>query len=153
MNSHQSAPPGSGRQLLGYKLARTNFYQRSLLQSLFKKYDVSITNEQWVVMKIIAGSPGLSQTEIARRSLKDKTNITRILDVLDKSGHIERHRSTTDRRRFEIRLTKKGDAALETVSPAMVEGESILHSGLTPTEVEKLKQLLDKVASGIQKAL
>ncbi|MBN2528962.1 MAG: MarR family transcriptional regulator [Deltaproteobacteria bacterium] len=145
-----TTPPGTDRELLGYKLARTNWYQRNLLSYLFKKYQVTITSEQWVILKVIASSPGLSQTEISQRSLKEKTNVTRILDGLEKKQYIVRTRSNEDRRRFSITLTQSGVAVLETVTPAVIQGEASLHKVLTQEEVKTLKRLLDKLCVGIQ---
>ena len=83
---------------LGYAIGKTNWYVKTLLNKHLKEEKCGITNEQWLVLKVIGANPAVSQTEIAEKSQKDKTNITRIIDLLEKSGYIKRRRDERDRR-------------------------------------------------------
>ena len=56
---------------------------------------------------------GLTQIQIARLMLRDKTTITRRLDALVKKSLIERKVDLNDRRLFRIHLTKAGVLATE----------------------------------------
>jgi DNA-binding MarR family transcriptional regulator len=102
---------------LGYAIGRTNWYIKTLLNKILKEEGFSITNEQWMVLKVISANPGASQTEIAEKSLKDKTNITRILDLLEKSAFIKRLRDDRDRRINRILITQQGKRMLKAVNP------------------------------------
>ena len=93
--------------LLGYAIGKTNWYMKTLINKLLREEGCNITTEQWLVLKVIAANPSVSQTEIAEKSQKDKTNITRIIDLLEKSDYIERQRDENDRRMYRIHLTKK----------------------------------------------
>ena len=118
---------------------------------LLQEKGISITNEQWFVLKVVAANPGVSQTEIAERSLKDKTNITRILDLLEKSTFIERRRDDNDRRMYQIHITDQGKRALKAVNPVTQKIDDICTQSLNKKEVKELIKLLDAVCDGIKK--
>ncbi|MCP3921750.1 MAG: MarR family transcriptional regulator [Desulfobacterales bacterium] len=138
---------------LGYALGRTNWYLKTLLNKLFKEEGLNITNEQWVVLKVIYINPALSQTEIAEKSLKDKTNITRILDLLEKSTWIERRKDDKDRRMNRILITKQGKKILKAVDPIVQKTNEICTHSLNKKEVKELIKSLDTVCIGIKNEL
>lgn len=139
--------------LLGYSIGRTGWYLRSLLNKLLKDGGFSITNEQWVVLKVIAESPGVSQTEIAEKSLKDKTNITRILDLLEKGAYVERRKDAQDRRMYRIHITKKGLEILKNVNSVTRKTNEICTRSLSKREVRELIKSLDAVCISIKSQL
>lgn len=138
---------------LGYAIGKTNWYIKTLLSNLLKKEGLSITNEQWIVLKIISKNPGVSQTEIAEESLKDKTNITRILDLLEKGALIERHRDSSDRRMNRIYITDQGKRTLITISPVIQKTDEICTQSLTQKDIKELIKTLDVICMGIKNQL
>ena len=138
---------------LGYAIGRTNWYLKTLLNKLFREEGFSITNEQWVVLKVILEYPASSQTEIAEKSQKDKTNITRILDLLEKNAWIERRRDARDRRMNRIYITEQGQTKLKTVAPVTQKIDKICTNSLGKKEKEKLINSLDAVCRAIQDKL
>ncbi len=137
---------------LGYTIGKTNWYMKTLLNNLLKD-GFNITNEQWIVLKVISSNPAASQTEIAEISLKDKTNITRILDLLEKSSLIVRRRDENDRRMNRIHITEKGTNKLEEVYPVTQKTEKICTSSLNKKQVKELVKTLDAICIEIKKEL
>lgn len=138
---------------LGYAIGKTNWYLKTLLNKLLKEEECGITNEQWLVLKVIDANPAVSQTEIADKSQKDKTNITRILDLLEKKGCIERRRDESDRRMYRIHATKQGKNLLESVNPITKMTEDICTQSLNDKQVKDLIASLDAVCESVRKAL
>jgi DNA-binding MarR family transcriptional regulator len=143
----------SSEYLLGYAIGKTNWYMKTLLSRLLGEERCGITTEQWFVLKMINENPGSSQTEIAEISQKDKTNITRILDLLEKRAYIERHRDDRDRRMYRIHLTAEGKKVLKTVIPVTQKAEEICTHSLTKKQITETIKLLDSVCANIQKEL
>lgn len=143
----------SNEKLLGYAIGRTHWYLKSLLSKLLKEGGSSITNEQWIVLKVIAANPAVSQTEIAEKSLKDKTNITRILDLLEKRAYIERRRDDRDRRMYRIHITGQGKRVLESVNPVTLKIDEICTHSLNKKEVSEIIESLDTICDSIKKEL
>ncbi len=135
---------------LGYAIGRTNWYLKTLLNKVLSEEGFNITNEQWIVLKVIQEHPAASQTEIAEHSQKDKTNITRILDLLEKSVLIERRRDERDRRMNRIYITEQGKKKLKAVNPVTQRINDICTQPLNKEEVEELIKSLDAVCNAIR---
>lgn len=138
---------------LGYAIGKTNWYVKTLLNKLLKEEKCGITNEQWLVLKVIGANPAVSQTEIAEKSQKDKTNITRIIDLLEKSGYIKRRRDERDRRVYRIHATEEGKKVLKAVNPITQKIEEICSRSLDKKQVKELIDSLDAVCDTIKKEL
>lgn len=138
---------------IGYAIGKTNWYLKTLLNRFLREEDCGITNEQWLVLKVIEANPALSQTEIADKSQKEKTNITRILDLLEKSGCIERRKDENDRRMYRIHATEHGKQVLERVNPITDKTEEICTQSLDKKQVEEVIHALDAICESIKKEL
>lgn len=138
---------------LGYAIGRTNWYFRTLINKLLKEGGVNITNEQWLVLKVIAANQALSQTDIAEKSMKDKTNITRIIDLLEKHAYIERRKDHQDRRMYRIHITEQGRRVIEDVKPITQRIDEICIQAIDDKEIKALLTSLDAVCDSIRKEL
>jgi DNA-binding MarR family transcriptional regulator len=146
-------PKSSSEYSLGYAIGKTNWYMKTLLNKLLREEKCGVTNEQWFVLKVIDENPGSSQTEIARRSQKDKTNITRILDLLEKSAYIERRRDDRDRRMYRIHPTPEGKKVLAAVIPVTQKTDEICTQPFNKKQITEIIKLLDSVCASIKKEL
>ncbi len=138
---------------LGYSIGKTNWYLKTLLNKFLKEEECGITNEQWIVLKVIEANPAVSQTEIAEKSQKDKTNITRILDLLEKRACIERRKDDRDRRMYRVHITEQGKEILNTVNPITQKTDEICTQALSKNQVMALIDSLDAVCDNIKKEL
>jgi DNA-binding MarR family transcriptional regulator len=104
---------------------------------LMKQFDVSPT--QFNALRILrgAGPKGLPCSEISERMINRDSDITRLLDRLEKRGLTERCRETKDRRVIMARITPAGLALLKKMDKPVEEfhhkvlgllGEQRLHS-------------------------
>ena len=74
-----------------------------------------------MIIKHCAGDRGLSQIEIGRRLIVTASNMTRLLDKLEKDGFIERLNRKGDRRVKLIKISRKGSDILNKVWPGYYE--------------------------------
>jgi len=91
-----------------FHITKTSNILKLRLHRAFKEHGVNITPEQWAVLNILWKEDGRTQKEIAEKVFKDASNLTRMLDLLEKEDLIERRRHENDRRSYRIFLTKKG---------------------------------------------
>ncbi|AHG89333.1 regulatory protein MarR [Gemmatirosa kalamazoonensis] len=68
---------------------------------------------QLFVLEQVAAAPGASLSELAQRTLTDRTSVAAVVDRLASRGLVERRRSDVDRRRVEILPTESGRGTLE----------------------------------------
>lgn len=84
----------------------------ALLDSKFDKQiePYGITTAQYNVLRILKGvyPEGHARCEIASRMVERASDVTRIIDRLEKQGLVERDRTNEDRRISITRITEKG---------------------------------------------
>lgn len=130
---------------LGLMIYRTALALKSALQRRFKDHGVEITAEQWVLIRHLWEEEGLSQREIGERAAKDKPNITRMLDALEKRRLIIRQLDSRDRRKFRIYLTKEGKQLHERLMPLAQTFREQVTQSLSPSEMDGVKKILAKI--------
>lgn len=70
-----------------------------------------------MVIKHAGKEKGISQIDIGRRLIVTASNMTRLLDKLEKEGYIERFARKGDRRVNLIQISRKGSSLLDKARP------------------------------------
>ncbi|MFB9326779.1 MarR family winged helix-turn-helix transcriptional regulator [Paenibacillus aurantiacus] len=112
-----------------------------------------ITTEQWSVLNRLYEQDGITQKELARRSEKDQTNITRILDQLERKGLAVRKANEADRRSFLTYITPKGRELNETLLPIEQEVIQSVLGGMNTDDVAQLRRLLKQVTVAAERTI
>jgi DNA-binding MarR family transcriptional regulator len=129
----------------GFLLYRTAIAVKAELRREFQNAGLDVTPEQWTVLCALWVKDGLSQGELAYNTAKDKTTITRILDLLEKKKLAVRRRQESDRRVYEIYLTREGRELKDKLAPIFVKMHARLNEGITPEEVQLMIKVLKKL--------
>jgi DNA-binding MarR family transcriptional regulator len=131
----------------GFIIYRTALAMRAVMQRKLKEQGYDITPEQYGILMLLREEEGLSQKEIGDVLFKDKPNISRMLDALERKKLILRQ--STDRRSFAIFLTGEGKKLAEEILPIKLQlGEEALN-GLLAREIEALESMLNKIYANI----
>ncbi len=117
------------------------------LNAVLKPFDLSM--QQFNVLRILRGqSPKAVSIGLIRERMLDKnSDVSRILDRLEKKGFVNRTNCKQDKRQKDVLLTKLGNEILAKVDNAESNFDVIVNS-LTDDEAQTLSNLLDKVRSG-----
>ena len=115
----------------------------------FKKMGIQITDDQWILLKIISEEEGINQRELSKRSFKEPASITRILDLLEKKDLIRRE--CNDRRTYGLYLTKTGKKLVRRLIPLAVKIRAQGIEGLSEREVIKLSKMLHQIFENFKK--
>jgi DNA-binding MarR family transcriptional regulator len=134
---------------LGFIIYRTALALKSALQRFFKENGFEITVEQWAIIRHLWEGDGLSQREIAEKTSKDKPNITRMVDALERKHLVFRQPDPRDRRKYCIYLTKEGKHLQEHLMPLAQNLRERVTQNLTAQEINLLKDTLDKIYQNI----
>jgi MarR family transcriptional regulator, organic hydroperoxide resistance regulator len=137
-------------QLIGYKIIKGEVLIKRKLLSAFLEKGHDITFEQWTVMNVLYVEPGLIQSEIATKTYKDKTNVTRILDVLSKKGYVVRESHEKDRRSSCIYLTDTGKRMFEDLIPYTKSINEQFIKGLSDEELKIFTSVLDRICNNAE---
>ena len=125
---------------IGFQLSRATRKISQLLSSRFEPYGV--TTEQFATLQRLAERDGVSQKELASRAEKDQTNMTRILDQLERKGLIVRRPNAEDRRSFLIYSTEKGNRLAAELAPLERATLDALLEGLPDDRIEAFRAAL-----------
>ena len=98
------------------------------------------------VMQLIASDPGMTQQELADRSLIDASSMVAVVDELEELGYAERRPHPRDRRKHAVHLTADGKRTLERARAVATEVAQQILAPLDGDEVETLRRLLRKLA-------
>ena len=98
------------------------------------------------VMTLIDADPGLTQQELAQRSLIDPSSMVAVVDELEELGYAARKPHPGDRRKHAVHLTGEGKRILGRARTAAIQTAKDVLGPLDATEVETLRRLLRKLA-------
>lgn len=93
---------------LGRKIGMAHTALTRHLAGLMNKENLPITPDQFRVLTHLWKKDGLQQNELAISTHRNRANVTRIIDILEREGIVERRDDPTDRRVFRIFLTDLG---------------------------------------------
>ena len=122
-----------------YRLIRLSFLQA------FKKANIDLTTEQWVLIDLLNDENGLSQNELALRSFRDAPTVSRIIDLLCKKGYTKRQRAIDDKRRHNIFLTEKGIIIYNKILPTVHQLRQKGWGGLSDEDYDVFLKIMDQI--------
>jgi MarR family transcriptional regulator, transcriptional regulator for hemolysin len=136
-------------QVVLFMLDQTNKVAKQYSQKELDKRGADITVDQWVLLKVIESDPGLSQRDLAERSVKDPASITRMLDLLEKKGLIQRVSIEGNRRQYSVALSKEGEKFISKHMDMVQSHRNKSLEGFSKKEINKLKDLLLRIQANM----
>lgn len=126
---------------IGYKLRLAN--QKHL--ELFARMMPEVTPTQFAVLARLRETGAVSQNLLGRLVGMDAATTKGVVDRLRAKGFVRATRSETDMRRLDISLTEAGTAFADEAVDVALDISRATAQNLTPRELERLLELLDKL--------
>ena len=115
------------------KYSDAHFYKKARLSSI-----------KYTTLRILAFNGGtMTPSEIALWTLREKHNITTLIDRLERDELIRTESNPKDRRSIYVILTDKGQKLLEQVMPVARDIVNQVMSSTSENDVAKLEKLLE----------
>lgn len=133
-----------------FQLDKTSKLAKQHSQRQLEKRGMNITVEQWVILKIVEENDGVSQKVIAEKSYRDPASITRTLDLLQKKGLLNRLPIPTNRRQYQIVMTKEGKAFVQKHMDFVQSLRDLSVSGFSIQELETLSGYLQRIQQNME---
>lgn len=130
--------------VLVFNLMRTHSYLSPLVGADLRRHDLTSAQLNALLVLRTAGAEGLTMTEIGQRLVVTKSNVTGLVDRLERQGLVARAEHQ-DRRATVVRLTEAGAGLLERTAPRHAELLAELTRCLTDGEKRTLIHLLTKL--------
>jgi DNA-binding MarR family transcriptional regulator len=96
-----------------------------------------------------ADSNRLSQNEVSRELGVSRTNVTNLIDALERDGLVTRAVNPADRRANYVQLTTAGLEFCSTFIPAVAQFMASMFEDLDENELDELNALLTRVRGGM----
>jgi len=122
-----------------------------VMSTHFAGYGLSQPKFNALVQLHMAGDRGLTQTELGKKMLVSRANITGLVDRLEKEGLVKREQDPDDKRAFRVTLTGRAAALINSYLP--LHGDyvhKLISEALEEEEKETLIRLLEKLKNGIE---
>jgi MarR family transcriptional regulator, 2-MHQ and catechol-resistance regulon repressor len=118
----------------------------SLMTRLAERNTIGdLTYSQFAVLEALYHLGPLTQGEVSQKILKSGSNMTTVIDNLERDGLVRRERDEDDRRVIHVYLTEAGSSKLEAVLPGHVAALVEEFSILSASEQETLGALCKKL--------
>jgi DNA-binding MarR family transcriptional regulator len=113
----------ASRQQCGREItaAAAQLYRRTSAYAIHSLTEVDLSKGKHAVLRILGEQDGLSLARIADKGALDRGNVTRIVAALEKDGYLSRQVDPAARHGYQIFLTEKGRAAIESMNHVIDE--------------------------------
>ena len=107
------------------------------------------------ILRILDAAPAITQQALAGALGSPPSRLVALVDELEAKGLVKRQANETDRRRYALRLTAKGESALHTIGNLVREHQDALLAALSQDERQQLTALLIRIADqqGLRKGV
>jgi MarR family 2-MHQ and catechol resistance regulon transcriptional repressor len=128
------------------KLARClNAIQAQTVPALQKEF--GLTESQFAVLEALYHLGPLSQGQLCRKILRSGSNVTTVVDNLERDKLVLRERDIDDRRVQIVSLTEKGRTAVTAALPAHIGRINRLMTALSTDEQKELARICRKLGT------
>lgn len=104
---------------LGFWVHRVYQASRNEMYRAFREAGEDVTPEQWAVLIRLWERDGRSQSDLSDATFRDRPTMSRILDVLERGGLVERRADPDDARARIIHLTRRGKGLEKKLVPVV----------------------------------
>jgi DNA-binding MarR family transcriptional regulator len=113
---------------------------------------LGVTEAQFNVLNVLADAPeGMSQRELGDVLVVDRSNVTGLLDRMEKAGWVRRASHPTDGRVYRVLLTPAGRKLQAKVRPLFLVAVGKVVAGMSAAEMKQALTALAALDAGAKK--
>ena len=116
---------------------------------LYSKYGFEITPEQYLVLNMIKDDENLSQNKLCELLYKDKSNMTRLISVLEEKGLIIKEPQENGKQANIIRITDKGRKLRAEITPVMLKSRKKYLRDISQDDMYTCIKVLNKIQENL----
>ena len=120
-----------------------------LLNRRFLDAGFNLSREQYELLQVLWRQENVNQQHIAKALHKDKYNVTKLLNVLQKRGYVQRKTDKEDKRNNVVALTDLGREARETLEGVVGQTQTDISFTLSAEELKSVVWSLRKINTDI----
>jgi DNA-binding MarR family transcriptional regulator len=139
-------------EIIFYNLDKSIRSYRIYAQKQLRLKGYRITVDQWLVIRCILENPHITQQEMGEIVFKDNASVTRMIELLVKSGYIVRNPHASDRRRAVLTVTAQGRKTIEDMHEVVLQNRRVALENISPEEIRIVNGVLNRIIENCSKA-
>ena len=116
----------------------------------FNEKGYPLTTDHWGILQILYKTDGISQIELANALAKDTPNITRMLDVMEKNGLIDRRPDPDDRRKHLILKTNKAGKMKKELFVISSSTQGKVFKKISKNDLKNFKDMMERMYANLE---
>lgn len=129
----------------------TGTFIRGLSSQTFAEKEFELTPDQYVLLNLLLENDEIMyQRQLAEITLKDRANMSRIIEILHKKGFIEKIPDSNGRKIYKLVVTEKGKEARDKAFPTDIELRKMITNNITEEELAVTFRTLEKMNMNIR---
>ncbi|ANH82556.1 hypothetical protein A8C56_17645 [Niabella ginsenosidivorans] len=125
------------------KIGKLNSVIRTKLTAEFNAQGLDLTAEMYSVLRCLWEKNGVNQQELAEMSYKEKANLTKLIDHLERRGLVYREMNQADKRNKLIFLTPRANAIKGKVLRIAQKSVLVPESNIPEQKLRIAREVLD----------
>ncbi len=139
-------------KLIGDALVQAGRAVKVYMLDVFAKQNYEITPEQYVVLSMLKEDLMLYQNKLCEELHKDKSNMTRILSVLEEKCLIEKVQTTENKKQVNmIKITSQGKEVRDKITPQIQLSREKYLDGISQDDMYTCIKVLTKIQENLTK--
>ena len=118
--------------------------------NLYSAHNFEITPEQYLVLNMINDDENFSQNKLCKLLYKDKSNMTRLISVLEEKGLIIKEQSESVKQGNVIKITEKGRELRAKITPVMLESRKNYLKDITQDDMYTCIKVLSQIQKNLK---
>ena len=116
-----------------------------VLNRSFQNAGYDLSREQYELLEVLWERDHVNQQNISKRLQKDKYNVTKLLNTLQKRGYVQRKIDKEDHRSNFVVLTEKGVDSRHVLRQIVEQVHTDISFTLSPQELKSAIWVLNKL--------
>ncbi len=138
------------RKRIGARLNTTSVVMRAFSNQVFSQNGFEITPEQYTILTLIVDNEELYQRQLSEITLKDRSNISRIIKILEEKELIVKITDSNGRQIFKVQATQKGLDLYKKMKPVSKSIRQIATRGISNNDMGICLNTLDKIFNNLE---
>ena len=138
-------------KILGDSIVQAGRAVKVYMLDIFARENYEITPEQYIVLSMLSEEALLYQNKLCEELHKDKSNMARILSVLEEKGLIEKIQATENKKQVnQIKITQKGKEVRDKITPTIQASRDKYLDGISQDEMYNCIKVLNKICDNLK---
>jgi DNA-binding MarR family transcriptional regulator len=135
----------------GYLISQIHQISGRIFSRKLKEFKIDLNHAQGKIIFALWKKDRIPISELVKETSLSKSTLTTMLERLEKSGHLTREQSDTDKRTTIICLTAKSSSLRADYQKISSDMTRLFYNGLSDEEISKFELTLKKILANLKR--